>query len=364
MTIKEITTILEDFAPLSLQENYDNAGLLVGNSTDEVSGILICLDSTEDIIDEAIKKNCNLIIAHHPIIFAGLKKFNGKNYIERTIIKAIKNNIAIYAAHTNMDNAFNGVSFKMAEKLGVINCEVLLPKNNLLKKIVTYCPTDYAEAVRNALFTNGAGSIGNYSACSFNTEGIGSFKGNNKTTPFVGKKGVLHYENEIKIETIIPAYQLNKAIHAMLAAHPYEEVAYDVFPIENSWSTIGSGIIGELLHPAEEHTFLTQIKKTLKTNCIRHTPLLGKKIQKVALCGGSGSFLLQNAIQKQADIFISADFKYHQFFDADNQLIIADIGHYESEQFTSELFYDILTKKIPNFAIHLSEKNTNPINYL
>jgi dinuclear metal center YbgI/SA1388 family protein len=364
MNIKEITTLLEKFAPLSLQESYDNAGLIVGNETDEVSGILICLDSTEDIVDEAIEKNCNLIIAHHPIIFSGLKKLNGKNYIERTIIKAIKNNIAIYAAHTNMDNAFNGVSFKMAEKLGLINCQVLLPKNNLLKKIVTFCPIDYAEAVRNALFANGAGSIGNYSACSFNTEGIGTFKGNEKTTPFVGKQGQLHYENEIKIETIIPAYHLKKAINAMLVVHPYEEVAYDVFPIENSWSTIGSGIIGELSHPAEENSFLEQIKTALKTNCIRHTPLLGKKIQKVALCGGSGSFLLPTAIQKQADIFISADFKYHQFFDADNQLIIADIGHYESEQFTSELFYEILTKKIPNFAIHLSEKNTNPINYL
>jgi len=364
MNIKEITTLLEKFAPLSLQESYDNAGLIVGNETDEVSGILICLDSTEDIVDEAIEKNCNLIIAHHPIIFSGLKKLNGKNYIERTIIKAIKNNIAIYAAHTNMDNAFNGVSFKMAEKLGLINCRVLLPKNNLLKKIVTFCPIDYAEAVRNALFANGAGSIGNYKACSFNTEGIGTFKGNEKTTPFVGKQGQLHYENEIKIETIIPAYYLKKAINAMLLAHPYEEVAYDVFPIENSWSTIGSGIIGELSHPAEESSFLEQIKTALKTNCIRHTPLLGKKIQKVALCGGSGSFLLPTAIQKQADIFISADFKYHQFFDTDNQLIIADIGHYESEQFTSELFYEILTKKIPNFAIHLSEKNTNPINYL
>ncbi|MBW6484083.1 MAG: Nif3-like dinuclear metal center hexameric protein [Vicingaceae bacterium] len=364
MNIKEITTLLEKFAPLSLQENYDNAGLIVGSATDEVSGILICLDSTEEIVDEAIEKNCNLIIAHHPIIFSGLKKLNGKNYIERTIIKAIKNNIAIYAAHTNMDNAFNGVSFKMAEKLGLINCQVLLPKNNLLKKIVTFCPIDYAESVRNALFANEAGSIGNYSACSFNTEGIGTFKGNEKTTPFVGKQGQIHYENEIKIETIIPAYQLKKAINAMLAAHPYEEVAYDVFPIENAWQTIGSGIIGELSHPVAESSFLEQIKTALKTNCIRHTPLLGKKIQKVALCGGSGSFLLPTAIQKQADIFISADFKYHQFFDADNQLIIADIGHYESEQFTSELFYEILTKKIPNFAIHLSEKNTNPINYL
>jgi len=364
MTIKEITTIIEDFAPLSIQENYDNAGLLVGEATTEVSGILICLDSTEAVIDEAIKKNCNLVIAHHPIVFSGLKKLNGKNYIERTIIKAIKSNIAIYAAHTNIDNAFNGVSFKMAEKLGLINCNVLLPKDNLLKKIVTYCPINYAEAVRNALFSNGAGNIGNYDACSFNTEGIGTFKGSENTTPFVGQQGNLHHEKEIKIETIIPAYHLKKVINAMLKAHPYEEVAYDIYPLENQLNTIGSGIVGELPQPKDENTFLVQIKTALNTNCIRHTAFLGKKIQKVALCGGAGSFLLPNAIAAQADIFISADFKYHQFFDSDNQLIIADIGHYESEQFTSELFYEILTKKIPNFAVYLSEKNTNPINYL
>lgn len=364
MNIKEITSIIETFAPLSFQESYDNAGLIVGNANDEISGILICLDSTEEIIDEAIQKNCNLIIAHHPIIFSGLKKLNGKNYIERTIIKAIKNNIAIYAAHTNIDNAFNGVSFKMAEKLGLINCNVLLPKGDLLKKIVTFCPISHAEAVRNAMFSNGAGSIGNYSACSFNSEGIGTFKGNENTQPFVGKQNQLHHEEEIKIETIVPAHLVKKVVNALLEAHPYEEVAYDIYPLENTWSTIGSGIIGELPQPEDENTFLNQIKAALKTNCIRHTTLLGKPIQKVALCGGSGSFLLSNAIQQQADIFISADFKYHQFFDAENQIIIADIGHYESEQFTSELFYEILTKKIPNFAIHLSEKNTNPINYL
>lgn len=364
MQLKKIISIIEEFAPLSLQESYDNAGLIVGNDNDEISGILICLDSTEAIINEAIATNCNLIIAHHPIVFSGLKKLNGKTYIERTIIKAIKNNISIYAAHTNLDNAFNGVSFKMAEKLGLKNCSVLAPKSLLLKKIVTYCPVDYAETVRNALFENGAGSIGNYSACSFNLEGIGTFKGNENSTPFVGKQGQLHHENEVKIETIIPEYQLNKAISAMIKAHPYEEVAYDIYPLENKWESRGSGIIGELMEAEDEHLFLKKIKTVLQTKCIRHTSLLNKKIKRVALCGGAGSFLLPNAINASADIFITADFKYHQFFDADNQIIIADIGHYESEQYTSELFYEILTKKIPNFAVRLSEKNTNPINYL
>lgn len=363
MQVKEITAIIEAYAPLPLQENYDNAGLILGNQTDEVSGVLICLDSTEAIIEEAIATNCNLIIAHHPILFSGLKKLNGNTYIERAIIKAVKNNIAIYAAHTNLDNAYNGVSFKMAEKLSLINCKTLAPKKHLLNKLVTFCPIDNADAVRNALFENGAGNIGNYSACSFKSKGLGTFKGNDSTTPFVGKPTQLHSEKEVKIETIIPFYNLDKAISAMINAHPYEEVAYDIYALENQWKNTGSGIIGDLEIEQDDQLFLKKIKSALNTACVRHTPLLNKKIKKVALCGGAGSFLLPQAINEGADIFISADFKYHQFFDADSKIIIADIGHYESEQFTSELFYEILTKKIPNFAIRLSEKNTNPINY-
>ncbi len=364
MTIKEITDIIEKIAPLSYQEDYDNAGLIVGKFNEEVNGVLLCLDSTEEIVAEAMQKGCNLIIAHHPIVFNGLKKFNGTNYIERTIIKAIKNNIAIYAAHTNIDNAFNGVSYKIAEKLGLKNCKILAPKKQQLKKIITYCPDNYAAKVRNAMFCNGAGNMGNYSECSFNSNGEGTFKGNENSTPFVGEEGKIHHEKEIKIETIVASHQLKNVIAAMIKTHPYEEVAYDIYNLENTNIKVGSGVIGELTSKEDELTFLNCIKKNLRTSCIRHTKLLNKDIKKVAICGGSGSFLLQDAINAGADIFITGDFKYHQFFDAENKLIIADIGHYESEQFTCELFYDILNEKIPNFAIHLSEKNTNPINYL
>lgn len=364
MKVKDITSIIEEVAPLAYQESYDNAGLLVGSYDDEVSGVIICLDSTEEIIEEAIAKKCNLIIAHHPIVFSGLKKINGKTYIERTIIKAIKNDIAIYAAHTNIDNAYEGVSFKMANKIGLENCKVLLPKTGMLNKLVTFCPEKDAEKVRKAMFDAGAGSIGNYDECSFNTKGIGTFRAGENSSPTVGSTYVQHQEAEIKIETIVENHQINKVVKALIETHPYEEVAYDIYSLKNKLNIIGSGVVGELPEEEETMSFLKRLKVDLKTDCIRYTNITSPTIKKVALCGGSGSFLLNNAIAKDADIFITGDFKYHQFFDAENKIIIADVGHYESEQFTNELFYDILSKKITNFAIHLSEINTNPINYL
>jgi len=364
MLVKDITTIIEGFAPLSYQESYDNSGLIVGNGNDETTGVLICLDCIEEIVDEAIATNCNMIVAHHPIVFSGIKKFNGKNYIERTVMKAIKNNIAIYAVHTNLDNVKNGVSFKIAEKIGLKNCKILQPKKRLLSKIVSYCPIDSAEKVRIAMFNAGAGSIGDYAECSFNIEGIGTFKGNESTSPTVGEAGKLHHENEVKIETVVPSHKVNNVVAKMIAAHPYEEVAYDVFELQNTYENVGSGIIGELENEEDELSFLKRLKIDLNTDCIRYTDLLGNKIKKVALCGGSGSFLLADAKARKADVFITGDFKYHQFFDAEKNILIADVGHYESEQYTSELIYDILNEKFPNFAVRLTEKNTNPVNYL
>tara|TARA_B100000809_G_scaffold31652_1_gene27565 strand:+ start:6141 stop:7235 length:1095 start_codon:yes stop_codon:yes gene_type:complete len=364
MQVKDITNIIEEFAPLSYQESYDNSGLIVGNANDQVTGVLISLDCVEEILEEAIATNCNMIVSHHPIVFSGLKRFNGNNYIERTVIKAIKNGIAIYAVHTNLDNVQNGVSFKIAEKIGVKNCRTLEPKKGLLSKIVTYCPVDKSEEVRQAMFDSGAGNIGNYDECSYNSEGIGTYKGKTGTNPYVGIIGQFHQEKEIKIETIVPNHKVNKVINSLIEAHPYEEVAYDVYQLANKHQNVGSGVIGELEVEEDEMDFLNRIKTDLKTDCIRFTNLKGKKIKRVAICGGSGSFLLNKAIAASADFFITGDFKYHQFFDADNQIIIADVGHYESEQFTSELIYEILNEKIPNFAVRLTAKNTNPLNYL
>ena len=365
MKLKEISNYIESLAPLAYQETYDNAGLIVGVLDSEVKKALICLDSTEEVIDEAISKGCNLVIAHHPIVFGGgLKRFTGKNYVERTIIKAIKNDISIYAAHTNLDNVYGGVSAAICEKIGLTNCKILLPKEDLLRKLFTFCPVDKAETVRKALFEAGCGMIGAYDECSFNVEGTGTFRGSEGTNPYVGEKGKQHRESEIKIETIYPVHLEDKILSALFNAHPYEEVAYDIVSLENKHARVGAGMIGELKKEENEEAFLKRVKTTMQTGCIRHTKLLGGKVKRVAVCGGAGSFLLKDAIANGADVFITSDFRYHQFFDAESKIVITDIGHYESEQFTKELLYELLTKKFPNFALHLSEINTNPVNYL
>ena len=364
MQIREITQYIESIAPLSFQEGYDNSGLIIGRQEDEISGILITLDITEEILDEAIRKKLNLIITHHPIIFSGLKKLNGTNYIERCVAKAIKNDLAIYAAHTNLDGVFGGVNSKICEKLNIQNCSMLIPFQNFLKKIVTFVPIADAEKVRTAMFEAGAGSIGNYGSCSFNQSGTGSFKGNESTHPYAGEKNKLHFEQETRIETIFPKHIQNKVIQSLLKAHPYEEVAYDIYSLDNEFPMGGTGMIGELTEPMDELLFLQKLKETFHCQVIKYTRLLGKPIKKIAVCGGSGSSFLSKAIAQNADIYISGDFKYHQFFDAEKQIIIADIGHYESEQFTKEVFYELLTKKFPKFAVHLSELSTNPVNYL
>jgi dinuclear metal center YbgI/SA1388 family protein len=365
MTIKELYQYIESEVPLSYQESYDNSGLLVGNPDTEVEGILISIDVTEKIIEEAILKKCNFILAHHPLIFGGLKKLTGKNATERCVIKAIQNNIAVYACHTNLDKMSNGVSARMAQKLNLQNCRILSTEENRLLKLVTFVPDAYAEQVRQALFLAGAGTIGAYDNCSFNLNGQGTFRAMAGANPFVGEEGKIHTEKETRIEVILKKEIRDAVISALLDIHPYEEPVYDIYKLENSFTGAGTGIIGELEMPEkDEILFLKKIKTIFESPCIRYTDILHKPIRKVALCGGSGHDLLPLAIKNGADIFISADFKYHQFFDAEKKLIIADIGHFESEQFTKEIFFELLSKKTPNFAIHFADNKTNPINYL
>lgn len=362
--IQDILNAIEAFAPPAFQESYDNSGLQCGNSSQQATGALLCLDITHQVLEEAIQKKCNLIIAHHPLIFSPLKKITGTNYVEELLIKAIKHDIALYACHTNADNVQAGVNHKMAQKIGLINTQVLQPKKGLLKKLVTFCPDKNADAIREALFNAGCGQIGNYANCSFNTSGTGNFKANENANPFVGEKNKLHSEPEIRIESIFESYKEKQVIDALLKAHPYEEVAYDIYSLDNKHPNIGSGLVGELADAMGEKELLLFLKDIFKANGIRHTAFLHKKIKRVALCGGSGSFLLKDAMAHKTDIFITGDFKYHQFFDAETKILIADIGHYESEQFTPEIFYEVITKKIPTFAAYLSNLNTNPINYL
>ena len=364
MKIKDITDYLETIAPIDYQESYDNSGLIVGDKNAPVKKALITLDATEEVIDEAIREKCQLVIAHHPIVFGGLKKFNGKNYVERVVIKAIKNNIAIYAIHTNYDNVLTGVNAKICERLGLTDVRILAPKKGLLKKLVTFIPHQYYEEVTSAVYAAGAGNIGNYSETGFGTPGMGTFKGNAASKPVIGKAGEKEHVEEVRFETIYPANIEGKVVAALLQAHPYEEVAYDLIALDNYYSNVGSGMVGNLKKPVDGLSFLKSVKKSLKTDCIRYTAILDKPVERVAVCGGAGRFLLNAAIGAGADVFITGDFKYHDFFDADGKITVADVGHFESEQFTKDLLAEQISKKFPTFAALISNISTNPIKYL
>ncbi|GEO08846.1 Nif3-like dinuclear metal center hexameric protein [Segetibacter aerophilus] len=363
MKIKEVLQVLDELAPSSYQESYDNAGLIAGDSSVECTAVICTLDATEEVILEAKQKGCNLVVAHHPIIFSGLKKLTGKSYVERAVITAIKNDIAIYAIHTNLDNLLTGVNGKMADKLNLQNRKVLLHKQNNLMKLIVFVPVAEAEQVREAIFSAGGGNIGKYSECSFIIRGKSTFTPGHGTNPHTGQVGKREVNDEEKIEIIFPAYLKEKLITAMTDAHPYEEVAYDIIALNNYFHEVGSGLIGDLPEPIEITSFLKTVKRQFGLSVIRHTPFVAKEVQKVALCGGAGSFLIKNALSAGADVYITGDVKYHEFFDAEAKMVLADIGHWESEQFTVELLHDVLHSKFPTFAVLKSEVKTNPVNY-
>jgi len=363
MKLKQITSYFQELIPNSMQESYDNCGWQVGNPDDELTGVLFSLDCTVEVVEEAISKNCNLIICHHPVIFGGIKKITGNSYIEKTIIKAIKNDVGIFTIHTNADNWKFGVNRKIAEILDLKNVKILSPSAGKINKLVTFVPHQFAEKVRNALFLAGAGNIGDYDNCSFNLNGEGSFRGNENTNPFVGEQGETHFEKETRLELIYSVHNTHRILKALKENHPYEEIAYDIYQLANKNQDEGAGALGELATEISEIDFLKLIKEKFKVPFVKHTNFLNKTISKIAVCGGSGSFLLKDAINSKADVFITSDFKYHQFFDAENKIVIIDIGHYESEQFTSNLFYDLFMKNFSNFAAYISHTNTNPVNY-
>ncbi|WP_303317123.1 Nif3-like dinuclear metal center hexameric protein [Flavivirga abyssicola] len=363
MIVQDVINHLETLTPLAYAEGFDNVGLLVGNKNEKITGVLVTLDTLETVVDEAIEKNCNLIVSFHPIIFKGLKKLTGKNYVERVVIKAIKHDIAIYAMHTALDNAINGVNDMICNKLDLTNRRILIPQSETIKKLTTYVPKNEAEQLRTALFNAGAGSIGNYNNCSFNVEGYGTYNGNENSNPTLGEKGKTHTEAETKITVTYSKHLESKIIKTLFDSHSYEEVAYEITTLENKNQSIGMGMIGELKEPMNESNFLNHLKTKMNTECIRHSSFLNRPIKKVAVLGGSGSFAIGAAKASGADAFISSDLKYHDFFTAENSILLADIGHYESEQFTKNLLVANLTKKITNFAVVLSKTNTNPVKY-
>ncbi|MEY3631536.1 MAG: hypothetical protein RL408_1090 [Bacteroidota bacterium] len=362
MQIREICQQMEAWAPLAWQESYDNAGLLVGDASTEVEGVLISLDCTEEVVEEAIKKGCNLIISHHPIIFSGLKRITGASYVERTVIKAIQNNIALYASHTNLDHAPLGVSYHLAAKLG-IKGQVLKPMRDALKALHYYVPATHEHSVREALHSAGAGNIGEYSSCSFTSEGLGRFQPSTEANPHTGTANVLSEVNEVKIEMIFPTHLTSAILTALKSAHPYEEVAYSIYSLDNSWENVGSGFVGNLEKPLSPEEFLVFVKKRLGLQALKHTALPKGPISRVAVCGGAGSFLIKEAMKQSCDAYITSDIKYHEFFDAENQCLLLDVGHYESEVMIIEAIHDYLSKKISNFAVLKSETNTNPVRF-
>ena len=364
LSVQDICSYIEEFAPLSFQESWDNCGLLVGNPTQTVSKVLLTVDVTEAVVAEAVDVQAQMIVCHHPLILSGIKQLTGSTDAQRAIALALKNDVAIYAAHTNMDSAPGGVSYRMAEKLGLTGLQVLSPQGADLQKLVTYIPASHFEQVCQAVFEAGAGHIGNYDSCGYSAEGKGTFRALDGAHPFTGQHGILHTEPEIRFETVFPSRLNRQIVSALMSSHPYEEPAFDIYTLQNTDTRVGLGLVGMLPEPVNELHFLNLLKEIFLSPVIRHTNLRNKKIQRVALCGGSGSSLLANAIRSKADVFVTADFKYHQFADAEQDILVADVGHFESEQFIKDIFYELLVKKISNFAVHFSKIKTNPINFL
>ncbi len=361
--IRHLAAHIEALAPLAYQESYDNVGLLVGDPNTDITGVLVTLDVTEAVVDEAIAKGCNVIVAHHPIVFKGLKKLNGKTYVERTVIKAIKNDVALYAAHTNLDNVAGGVNFKIAEKLNLKNVRILSPKTQLLTKLVTFVPVVDTQRVLDALYAAGAGQIGEYKNCSFRTSGTGTFQAGDNARPVIGEIGKYHEEAENRIEVIIPTHQQGQLLTALRQTHPYDEVPYYLTALDNLHQEVGSGAVGELPDALTGESWLAYLKEHMSLNLIRYTPLPNCPIRRIAVCGGVGSFLLPDALRAEADVFVTADYKYHEFFDAEGRIGICDIGHYESEVFTKDLIRGHLAEKFTTFAVILSVTDTNPVRY-
>ncbi len=363
MKIKELIAPLEQWAPRSLQEDYDNSGLQVGGWDDDVSAALICLDCTEAVVEEASKHGCGIIISHHPVIFRGLKSLSGNGPVERTLLAAIRHGIALYAIHTNLDNVVDGVNAEIAARIGLENLRVLDPKPGQLRKLVVFAPTSHADAVRDALFSAGAGQVGAYDECSFSSQGLGTFRPGPGTTPFSGQHGARSADPELRIEVIYHVPREGAILAAMHAAHPYEEVAYDILHLANAHQGIGAGVLGELPKALVQREFLQLLKEAFSLTAIRHTALLDRPISRVALCGGSGAFLIGKAKAAGADAYVTADVKYHEFFEADGRLLLADIGHYGSEQFTMHLIRRRLGEVFPTFATRLTETVTDPIHH-
>lgn len=363
MTIKDVISKIEKRISISQAEDFDNVGLLCGLPERNVSGILVCHDALENVVEEAIVKNCNLIVCFHPIIFSGLKSLTGKNYVERAVLKAIENKIAIYAIHTAWDNDFFGVNAGICNHLGLKNLNILQPKKNNLKQLNVYVPKDHSENLKEALFDAKAGNIGFYDECSFTTEGSGTFRPIAGSKPFSGEQNVRENADEVMISVIFESFKQNQIVSEMKSAHPYEEVAHQIISLDNENQYSGLGMFGEFETEMDEAEFLKFVKDKFNLEIIKHSDFTGKKIKRVGVLGGSGASGIKSALAKKCDAYLTGDLKYHDYFLAESKMLLCDIGHYESEQFVGEQLFEILSQNFSTFAVLKSSEKTNPVNY-
>ncbi|MEM7382819.1 MAG: Nif3-like dinuclear metal center hexameric protein [Bacteroidota bacterium] len=361
--VRDIASHLEQLAPLAYQESYDNAGLIVGDAGARVTGVLICLDVTEAVLAEAQAQHCNLIVAHHPIIFQPIKQLTHSGYAARCIIQAIKQDIAIYAIHTNLDSVAQGVNKRLAQSLNLQQLAILSPKSGTLSQLTTFVPPSALEPVLQALYQAGAGHMGNYTHCSFVSTGTGSFQPTAGAQPYIGTSNHIEKVTEHRVEVAFPTYLTKTILAALKQTHPYEEVAYYIQSLENSHPGVGIGMMGTLPQALPSREFLQYLQTQMSLGCVRHSAPITRPIQKIALCGGAGRKLLPEALRQQADAFITADVKYQDFFNAAGHILLADIGHYESELATKDLIYDWLSEKFANVTVLGCKTVTNPVHY-
>lgn len=363
MLLKEVITQIEHKIILPQAEDFDNVGLLCGNADREVTGILVCHDALEAVVDEAAEAGCNLIVCFHPIIFSGLKSLTGKNYVERAVMKAIENKIAIYAVHTAWDNDYFGVNYRICEELKLKNQTILMPKKHGLQQLVVYVPKDYSEKVKQAAFDAGAGNIGFYDECSFSVSGKGNFRPLPGSDPFEGEECVRESTEEDVLYFIFESYRQKKVLAKVREAHPYEEMAYQIYQLENENAYEGLGRYGDLEEEMEECEFFNLVKETFALQVIRHSESIGKKIRRIGVLGGSGASGISAALAAGCDAYLTGDLKYHDFFRAEGRMLLCDIGHFESERFVTQQLFQIFSEKFTKFAVLKSNVNTNPVKY-
>lgn len=361
--LRTLLACIEQWAPFSWQESYDNAGLILGDPDRNVTEALVCFDVTPEVVDEAVRIGAGLIVSHHPAIFKGIKRINPASRLGYMIKQSLCHDIAWCALHTNLDNTLNGVNSYLCEQLGLKDVQPLAPLQDIYGKLQVYVPEAYAEKLRQALAEAGCGAGARYDACSYSSRGEGRFRAGSQAHPFSGQIGELHCEAECKIECLYPLHKTRQVLDVLRTNHPYEEPAFDLLPLRNEATGQGAGAIGNLQESMQETELLDKLKELTGTHCIRHSGFRGRKIRRIALCGGSGGSFIGNACARQADAYITGDLKYHDFADAGSGTWLVDIGHFESEKFAMELIFRFIRKNFPNFAVSISEQARNPVSF-